>query len=173
MHYEPSKSGRRQRYVSKPPVPSSRGALAFRTGEGIPETAEVKAGRPEPVSLPPIRCHRHVSKDPRLADRDKIAFRVAIQLGREQRGLFRTYDEITADAYALADAGLAAHQAIAVGASPEPAYKDAQNVALLYDAIVVRHRPKGDETLGIKHRDVFLGLMLSDGTGHPGMFKVV
>jgi hypothetical protein len=76
---------------------------------------------------------RHMLYTPRT----KMLVKLAVQLGRENSGRFRTLEEIAEDAAAILTAGEEARKALSGGRSPAPAFAKAAKVAAVYDARVV------------------------------------
>ena len=84
------------------------------------------------------------------AQRTEAAVRVAVQLAREDDGLYKTVQEISTDALAIADAGIAARRAIEVGKLPDKAFDRAEAVAKQYHAEVIRQGELEGMVLGIR-----------------------
>lgn len=84
-----------------------------------------------------------------LSDMSERLCRLAIALSREDVGLYRTSNELIADARGLITAGDAARAAIAAGRSPRTAYAKAKQIAAVYLARVVDRGELAGMVLGI------------------------
>lgn len=81
---------------------------------------------------------------------ETAAVRLAVHLGREDAGLYRTAESIARDVDAIIKAGLEARRALARKRSPEAAYAQAAKVAETYGARVVRHGEIDGVSLGLR-----------------------
>jgi hypothetical protein len=87
---------------------------------------------------------------------------LAIHLGREDVGWYRTVSEITADAAELIRAGDAARSALQLGKNPKPAFERAERVAKLYRVRVVERADVQGMVLGLR----FASGQFSSGADH-------
>lgn len=76
--------------------------------------------------------------------------KLCVVLAREDEHLFRTVDEVVADARKLLEAGISARQALASGRSPRSAYAKAARIAEAYKARVVEGHDVGGMVLGLR-----------------------
>jgi hypothetical protein len=73
-----------------------------------------------------------------VATHTLTALRLAVHLGREDAGLYRTAEQVSGDVERLMLAGLAAKKALEYGKSPEGAYVAAAKVAEPYGVRIIR-----------------------------------